>query len=186
MAKKVILPITDHPHYNETVRLWIYSPVQKQWINLIGEGWVSVIFNVNHSLFISQLKWLNVGAFFFPSEVDPNTQPDVSPIILFEDFLQSFGIVQEFLDQDGKMNLDRAMIRDFGMHHKIDALQQQLVKLQEQKQTELSPVDLAVAKLKEGFQPKQNFTSRVLSKVESSGYTLEVSEDGLQIRITCK
>lgn len=183
MAKKVILPITEHPNYGEIVKLWIYSPVQKKWINMIGEGWVSIPFNVDHSLFMTQLRWLNVGAFFFPSDIDPNEQNPISPIILFEDFLQSHGIVQEFLDQDGRMNLDRAMIRDFGMHHKIDALQQQYQQIQQEKQASKSPVDLAVAKLKEGFQPKQNFTQRVLSKVESSGYTLEVSEDGSQIRI---
>lgn len=176
--KKSVL-ITDHPNYGELLRLWIYSPVKSEWIQLESYGWRSVIFDVSDQGFLSLIYWLNVGAFFFPDGVDPNVDKPVQPIILFDDFLESKGVAQAFLDSDGVFDLDQATLRQFKQSSKIEALEKKVKQLQDVPKT---PVDLAIQLLKQGYQKKSRFLPRILAEIEKKGYTIERLDE--EIRIT--
>lgn len=100
--EQVLDKVKLDPNYGSILRLWIYSPVRVEWIEVDSLQPTGKLFtyDVDNSSFLAVLTWLNLGGFFMPERCNPNDARDLHPVYLPADFLQLYGVQQEDLRFD--------------------------------------------------------------------------------------
>lgn len=171
-------------YYGKAITLWIFSPMRKEWIKVddLEPGFNFVPYDVNNRYFMKALSWLNVGAFWFPADVNPNYEKVLAPIYLPPEWLQQYGIVQENLSE--KSALDAFMAsRSATDHNHIDRAKAKVAEAQKAvQQAAKTPLEKAIDELSIDWQNKSNYPPILLDILKKKGYNV-IQNDQNQIKI---
>lgn len=170
--------------YGQNLSLWIYAPKRKEWVTVdsLQPGFTCIPYDITNERFLSALSWINLGAFFFPYDYNPNMHQDISPVYLPPEYLEKHGIRQENLmlqTPEAAFMSYRSCTQD----NQLDRAKARLAEAQEKlTQAAKTPLEKAVEELTADFQPIANYRSLLLTSIKRK-YLTELSEDGTMIRI---
>ena len=171
--------------YNQLLSLWVFSPRSKEWVlvSAIAPGsFNSVPYDIDNPNFIRGCReWLSLGAFWFEAGTDPNDQDILSPIYIMPEWLASFGVVQENLQEKTPLDAfmaSRIMTENAAAERAAKKKEQELDKLASLTK---SPLDKLVDRLKADWIPASDVKPLARKELASMGY--ELISEGDKIRI---
>lgn len=170
------LDLEGHPSFGQKVTLWTYSPPRGEFIS--HPEYRSFTFSHESGLIYRAIRWINVGYFFYPADMNPNDaeNENLKPIMIPEAQLNSFGCTNHYMLKAS--NLKQACLND---REDTDNVKKMLAKgvkptKAAKKASEASPFEKLISSLTTDKISKSQIPSYMVTLIQSKGYNL-LSDD---------